>query len=650
MTILKCKMCGGDIEATGATHGICQYCGLEITLPKIDDEIRGEFFNRANYFRAHGEFDKAYSEFEHIIAGDPTDAEAYWSLVLCRYGITYEQNPQTGEFEIIVNTMRREPVFENIDYRKALENSDEYTKTLYRDEAKRIDEIQEQYFSVVRKTEPYDVFVCVNDMEGKTDSKARVIAETIKDKLAEKSLRVFVGINSDKYKSRTEYEAHVYHALESAKIMFAVSAVKDDLLDVSVRNQWTRFLNIIKEDRSKKIVPVYSSIDMYDIPEQIPTHEAICADDQGYWQDLTRGVLALLGRLDAPKNAANPATEFLRQAKLAFEAGNYLKAELMADQALTHEPENGDGYYYFLLSKNKVGDFNSLLNVTNDWKNDSALKGLISHGNSDQKKAAQDFLIEYTNRTNYNTAKKLMEREEYVKAISLLQEIVGYRDSSEVLEHCKKLAYHQKQWRDFNAEVNGDSKYHVYNKINKERGDVIGTVRGMVKKIVEAPRAQFEPYKALIVAIIFLACGVICFLGEKVFSGPGEMYLSMAMVVQLITTTIYCKFVKGSPWISLCFVLPFVLVFSIFPYGIGSIIMALLPANRFKKERKKEKKYARYVSDLDYYTNNTVTPLENQIIMDIYNRYESLSEEEIGEFYGIVPLISNELGYYRYGY
>lgn len=37
MNILKCKICGGDIETSAdMTVGTCQYCGSTMTLPRID--------------------------------------------------------------------------------------------------------------------------------------------------------------------------------------------------------------------------------------------------------------------------------------------------------------------------------------------------------------------------------------------------------------------------------------------------------------------------------------------------------------------------------------------------------------------------------------------------------------------------------------
>ena len=79
MAIIKCKMCGGDMNlAADKTYGICEYCGSTMTLPKIDDEQRAAAFNRGNHFRRIGEFDKALAVYEQIVREDNQDAEAHW--------------------------------------------------------------------------------------------------------------------------------------------------------------------------------------------------------------------------------------------------------------------------------------------------------------------------------------------------------------------------------------------------------------------------------------------------------------------------------------------------------------------------------------------------------------------------------------------
>ena len=69
MAILKCKICGGDMEVSpDKTFGTCEYCGSSMTLPKISDEQRAALFNRGNHFRRSGEFDKALAIYENVVA------------------------------------------------------------------------------------------------------------------------------------------------------------------------------------------------------------------------------------------------------------------------------------------------------------------------------------------------------------------------------------------------------------------------------------------------------------------------------------------------------------------------------------------------------------------------------------------------------
>ena len=50
--ILKCKMCGGDLNIEmGAVICECEFCGTMQTIPAVDNEKKGNLFNRANRLR-----------------------------------------------------------------------------------------------------------------------------------------------------------------------------------------------------------------------------------------------------------------------------------------------------------------------------------------------------------------------------------------------------------------------------------------------------------------------------------------------------------------------------------------------------------------------------------------------------------------------
>ena len=88
MAVYKCKSCGAALEVTGnESVVVCDYCDVVNAIPKVQDENLQGLYNRANTLRIKCEFDKAEKLYEKIIETDNTQYEAYWGLILCRYGI-----------------------------------------------------------------------------------------------------------------------------------------------------------------------------------------------------------------------------------------------------------------------------------------------------------------------------------------------------------------------------------------------------------------------------------------------------------------------------------------------------------------------------------------------------------------------------------
>lgn len=109
-------MCGGNLEITeNSTVCECEYCGAKQTLPKLTDDRRANLYDRANHFRRNNDYDKAMGIYEQILNDDGTDAEAYWSLVLCRFGIEYVEDPSTHKRVPTVNRAQFTSVFDDAD-------------------------------------------------------------------------------------------------------------------------------------------------------------------------------------------------------------------------------------------------------------------------------------------------------------------------------------------------------------------------------------------------------------------------------------------------------------------------------------------------------------------------------------------------------
>ena len=166
MAIIKCKMCGGDMELSADQQcGTCQYCGSTTTLPRVDDEQRAAAFNRGNHFRRIGEFDKALAVYESIVREDDGDAEAHWCCALCRFGIEYVQDPDSGAYLPTCHRASFDSFLEDVDYQAALLHADAAARAQYRREGEQIASIQRDILATVQKEQPFDVFLCYKETD-----------------------------------------------------------------------------------------------------------------------------------------------------------------------------------------------------------------------------------------------------------------------------------------------------------------------------------------------------------------------------------------------------------------------------------------------------------------------------------------------------
>lgn len=143
MAVFKCKMCGGNLEVQdGMTVCECEYCGSIQTIPNLDDEKKINLFTRANRLRSACEFDKAAGVYESIVAEFQEEAEAYWGLILCTFGIEYVDDPKTGKKIPTCHRSSFNSVLEDPNFELVMEYSDPTSRAIYRDEAKAIEELR----------------------------------------------------------------------------------------------------------------------------------------------------------------------------------------------------------------------------------------------------------------------------------------------------------------------------------------------------------------------------------------------------------------------------------------------------------------------------------------------------------------------------
>ncbi|MBQ5488330.1 MAG: TIR domain-containing protein, partial [Clostridia bacterium] len=301
MTIIKCKMCGGDIAVSeDKTFGTCEYCGSTMTLPKVSDDQRAALFNRGNHFRRQGEFDKALSVYENIVRENDADAEAHWCCALCRFGIEYVEDPNTYEYIPTCHRASFDSFLEDVDYLAALENSDGITKRQYQKDAAKIAEVQKGILATSQTEEPFDVFICYKETDDATKERTKdsIDAQEIYYQLTNEGYRVFFSRITLEDKAGAEYEPYIFAALNSAKVMVVLGSKPEYFNAVWVKNEWSRFLAMMRKDRSKLLLPCYKDMDPYDLPEQLGVLQSYDMAKIGFMQDLIRGVKKVLTKYD----------------------------------------------------------------------------------------------------------------------------------------------------------------------------------------------------------------------------------------------------------------------------------------------------------------------------------------------------------------
>ena len=362
MAIIKCKMCGGDLNIeAGMTVAECEYCLTRQTVPTADNEKKLTLFARANRLRAACEFDKAASVYESIVAEFPTEAEAYWGLVLCRYGIEYVDDPATGKKIPTCHRSSFESILEDPDFEQAQENADTVSRKVYREEAKAIEDIRRRIVELSGKEQPYDVFICYKETDENGErTPDSVMAQEVYDALTEKGLRVFFSRITLEDKLGTEYEPYIFAALNSAKVMLVFGTDYEYFNAVWVKNEWSRFLALIAAGQKKALIPCYKGVDAYDMPKEFAHLQGQDMGKVGAVQDLVRGVEKLLGK-GATAQSAQPvivqaagggtADTLLARGNMALEDGEWQKANDFFEQALNIDPARAEAYLGIAMGK-----------------------------------------------------------------------------------------------------------------------------------------------------------------------------------------------------------------------------------------------------------------------------------------------------------
>ena len=281
-----------------------------------------------------------------------------------------------------------------------------------------------------------------------------------------------------------EYEPYIFAALHSAKIMLAFGTDYEYYNAVWVKNEWSRFLQLIAAGEKKTLIPCYKNIDAYDMPKEFARLQAQDMGKVGAMQDLLRGIEKILPREKAVVKETVVVQASSALAKRGFfflEDGDFKSADEYFERALDENPEDSKAYVGKVLASLRLsaveeigekfvklyGDknFERAIRfasaedkmVLEEIKDSADKKWLVKclcvglRNIAKQKKVEEQARIEEEKRiaeieahleAEYQraaeNAKNAKNIDDLKKTVAMLKELGNYKDSQELIELCNK--------------------------------------------------------------------------------------------------------------------------------------------------------------------------------------------------------------------
>ena len=257
---LICSNCGRTYDLPAhLSHGPCIGCQTINCRPQAEGESLDKL-QRATRLRLEGNHGEALKCYEHVLVDYDDEHSALWGKLLCQYGVEFVTDPKTGVRHATVHIPTSRPMQLHADFARACELAPEDVRAQYEADAAYVDEALAEINRHKESSPPYDVFICHKTTHltgpGYTEDYNRGVQLTML--LTAQGYRVFfaplAGLTPG-----ASYEAGIYYALWSAKVMLLVSSDAAFLASPWVKSEWSRYLEMLDDGANKHLIPL-----MYD--------------------------------------------------------------------------------------------------------------------------------------------------------------------------------------------------------------------------------------------------------------------------------------------------------------------------------------------------------------------------------------------------
>lgn len=267
---LPCSCCGYLLTIPEDAPAFpCPACGTLNARPRSTGDTLTTL-ERATRQRLACDFAAAEASYQQVLLVNPDEHEALWGRLMCHYGVEYVEDPASGRRLPTVHCVQRKPLQVQADFIAACEYAPPSVRAQYQREAAYIDDVQADIRRLAESCEPYDVFLCHKTTKPGTDEKTEdfYYATQLYHYLKDHGVRVFFAPECLHSVAGANYEAGIYHALETSRVMLVVCANEEHLTSAWVRSEWSRFMEMMDEDEDRRLVPLlYNHFHFSQLPQ-----------------------------------------------------------------------------------------------------------------------------------------------------------------------------------------------------------------------------------------------------------------------------------------------------------------------------------------------------------------------------------------------
>lgn len=538
--VYKCKICGGEIQPNeDGRIGKCLYCGAVQTLPKEKDDKVSNILNRANDYRINCDFDRAIYEYEKVMELDETEPEAHWGLFLSKYGVEYVKDNMTFSYKPTLHRISSISVFDDVDYQATIKYASDVSAIQYKQDAENIENVMKELLLISTNQEPYDIFLSYKELDDVTRQRTidSNLAYELYNALTAQGYKVFFAPKS---LGVGLYEPKIYSAIITSKVMIVLGTQPQYFNAVWVKNEWSRFAELVENGENKVIIPVFRDMEANQLPSRIAKYQAYDMSNIEFLPSILNVISQSVSKNSkvAYNKDASAEDVYLERGFLALEDGNFSQADSFFENVLNLNPHNSQAYFGKLMVEMKITKQEQIL---------TSPKNLSEYKNFEKAVRFADYQLKTTllkyeedvsfslNQIKYTKCveelKNVVTKEGLIKAKESFLELGDFKSStdyvSKIDETLKEYEINESQMMEVNKQIIKltQEKVNAQNKKTKSADSSIFTIllmiAGVIADIVFFIMCVADGADNIIGGI--LMCLLYLAIGEAVLFGVGRL-------------------------------------------------------------------------------------------------------------------------------